>query len=144
MKYHFKIHKEQKGFSAQCIELEGCVTEADTLEELKDNMKEALELYIEEPSDSKDLAALPDETIKKTKNIIAIPLDPQIALGFLVRYYRIKLGISQQEAAQKMGFSNLYSYQRLEASKCNPSLKILSKIKQIFPNFSVDYALNVK
>ena len=31
----------------------------------------------------------------------------------------MKHGISQREAAQKMGFSNLYSYQRLEAFKCN-------------------------
>lgn len=33
------------------------------------------------------------------------------------------------------------SYQRLESKKCNPSLKILSRIKKIFPEFSIDYAL---
>lgn len=61
MKYHFKIHKEGKGYWAQCIELEGCITQADSRKELKKRMQEALNLYIDEPVDSKDLAALPDE-----------------------------------------------------------------------------------
>lgn len=143
MKYHFKVHKEEIGYFAQCIELPGCITEGDTFEELQENMQDALNLYIEEPETSKDLAKLPDEAIRGSKNIIEVPVNPQIALAFLVRYFRIKLGLSQQEAAEKMGFSNLYSYQRLEAAKCNPSLKMLSKIKQTFPDFSVDYALSV-
>lgn len=48
MNYHFKIHKEGKGFWAQCIEFEGCITQADDLKSLKNNMQEALNLYIEE------------------------------------------------------------------------------------------------
>ena len=64
MKYHFKVHKEKKGFWAQCIELAGCVTEADSMEELQKNMQEALNLYVEEPKDSKELAVLPDESIQ--------------------------------------------------------------------------------
>ena len=67
MKYHFKIQKEDKGYFAQCIELPGCITQGETLEELQRNMREALNLYIEEPEDSKDLAALPDEKIKRSK-----------------------------------------------------------------------------
>jgi antitoxin HicB len=42
MKYHFKIHKEGKGFWAECIELSGCFTEADSKEELRKNMHEIL------------------------------------------------------------------------------------------------------
>jgi len=41
-----------------------------------------------------------------------------------------------------MGFDTIYSYQRLEAKKCNPTLKIISKIKKIFPDFSIDYAVS--
>ena len=72
MKYHFKIHKEDGGFWAQCLELHGP---------------------------------------------------------------------TQQEAVTKMGFETIYSYQRLEAGKCNPSLKMLYRIKKVFPEFSIDYAL---
>lgn len=48
MKYHFKIHKKGNGFWAQCIEFPGCVTEGDTIQELQANMREALNLYLQE------------------------------------------------------------------------------------------------
>jgi predicted RNase H-like HicB family nuclease len=32
MKYHFKIHREKAGFWAECLELDGCVTQADNRE----------------------------------------------------------------------------------------------------------------
>jgi antitoxin HicB len=142
MKYHFKVHKEGKGFWAQCIELGGCVTEADSIAELEKNMQEALNLYMEEPVDSKELAPLPDESIQNSRSIFEVALDPEIAFSFMVRYCRIKHGLTQREAAKKMGFDTIYSYQRLEARRCNPSLRIISKIKQIFPEFSIDYAVS--
>ena len=51
--------------------------------------------------------------------------------------------MTQNQAAKKMGFDTLYSYQRLEAKKCNPSLKMLSKVKKAFPDFAIDYALGI-
>lgn len=93
MKYHFKIHKEGKFFWAQCIELEGCITQATGMLELYKNMQEALNLYIQEPDDSADLSPLPDISIRKSKNIVEIPLDPQIVFSFMVRYCRIKQGM---------------------------------------------------
>jgi|694.fasta_scaffold06861_2 antitoxin HicB len=142
MKYHFKVHKEGKGYWAECIELVGCITEADSMEELQKNMQEALNLYVEEPEDSKELASLPDESIQAARNIVEVALDPQIAFAFMVRYYRFKHGLTQQQAAKKMGFETIYSYQRLEGKRCNPSLKIITKIKRAFPDFSVDYAVS--
>ena len=141
MKYHFKIHKEDDGFWAQCLELEGCVTQGDSIEELNKNMEEALNLYVSEPEDSKEFAAFPNHSIKRAKNVVEVPLEPEVAFSFLVRYYRIKHGLTQYQAAKKMGFDNLNSYQRLERKKCNPSLKILSRVKAIFPEFSLDFAI---
>ena len=40
-----------------------------------------------------------------------------------------------------MGFDTLYSYQRLETKKCNPSLKIISKVKSVYPELSIDSIL---
>src|SRR5579859_4372106 len=139
MIYHFKIHKEKGGFWAQCIELPGCATQGDSMKELKANMQDALNLYIEEPSDSRELATLPDDSIKASKNIVKVPLDPQIAFAFLIRHFRIKHGLTQQEAADKMGFETLYSYQRLEAKRSNPSLKMIARVQEVYPDFSVDY-----
>ncbi|HSX04806.1 MAG TPA: type II toxin-antitoxin system HicB family antitoxin [Rhabdochlamydiaceae bacterium] len=142
MKYHFRIRKEKRGFSAQCIELEGCITEGDSFKELQKNMQEALNLYIQEPEDSEDLAPLPNESIRKSKFLVEVALDPEIAFSFLVRYYRFKHGMTQYQVAKKMGFDKIYSYQRLESKKCNPTLKMISMIKKVFPDFSIDYAVS--
>lgn len=140
MKYHFRVSKEKDGYSAQCIELEGCVTQGNFKKELYANMQEALNLYIQEPESSKDLAELPDDSIRRSKNVVEVPLDPSIAFAFLVRYHRLKHGWTQEQVAKKMGFDTIYSYQRLEKKKCNPTLKIINMVKQTFPEFSLDFA----
>jgi predicted RNase H-like HicB family nuclease len=94
MKYHFKIHKEGNGFWANCLELLGCVTQADSMEELRKNMQEALNLYIDDPVDSKRLAALPDDTISLSRSVVEVPVDPSIAFAFMVRYNRIMEGLT--------------------------------------------------
>lgn len=142
MKYHFIVHKEGKRFWAQCIELEGCITQADSRKELDKRMEEALHLYIEEPADSKDLAAFPDDSISLSRNVVEVEVDPSVAFAFIVRYNRIKEGLTQQEAADKLGFEHINSYQRLESKRCNPTLRILSLLKKAFPNFSIDFALS--
>jgi hypothetical protein len=80
---------------------------ADSLEELYENMQEALNLYIEEPVDSKCLAAFPDDSIKTSKNIVEVLLNPNIAFAFLIRYFRIKHGLTQKETLKRMGFNKI-------------------------------------
>ena len=62
MHYHFKVNKETNGYWAQCIELDGCITQADTLDELKANMEEVLNLYLDEPNTSDMIFSLPNQT----------------------------------------------------------------------------------
>jgi predicted RNase H-like HicB family nuclease len=45
------IEKDEYGYYAYCPELEGCQTQGDSLEETINNMKEAIELYLETMSD---------------------------------------------------------------------------------------------
>ena len=40
MFYHFEFFEEENGYWANCIELKGCITQADTFQELEENMKE--------------------------------------------------------------------------------------------------------
>ncbi len=142
MNYHFKIYKEEDGgYWTHGVELDTCVTQGATKDELYENMQDALNTYIDEPEDSVYLAPLPDGTIKCTDDIVEVPVDPQIALAFLIRLNRIKHGLTQQDAADRLGFENIYSYQRLESSKANPTLTTLAKIKKLFPAISFDYAL---
>jgi len=46
-KVNIIIEKDDFGYYAYCPEFQGCQTQGDTFEEVMDNIKEAVELYIE-------------------------------------------------------------------------------------------------
>ena len=50
MKYIVLIHEdiESKGYWGECPELPGCYSQGETIEELMEHMKEAVELYLDE------------------------------------------------------------------------------------------------
>ena len=45
--YHFSVivEKDEDGYFASCNELQGCVTQGDTYEEVIDNIKDAISLH---------------------------------------------------------------------------------------------------
>ena len=55
MNYKFTIivEKDEDGFFAYAPELEGCHTQGDTFEEAMENMKEAVEAYLESLPESR-------------------------------------------------------------------------------------------
>lgn len=140
MKYHFRIHKGEKFPWAQCIEGKWA-TQGETREQLDFNMKEMLDLVLDEPEDSKWIPPMPDPTIKG-RNIVEVEVDPKIAMAMMVRVSRLRSGLTQREAARRMGIANVSQYQRLESGKtANPELGTLVKLKKLFPDFSVDFVL---
>jgi predicted RNase H-like HicB family nuclease len=140
MTYHFTLHKEDNGYWAECCELEGCVSEANTLEELSAACEESLNLFLEEPTDTKFVFPLPNEDLDSQKNVLQIAVEPEIALAVLLRYYRSNSHMTQKQAAELMGMKNVYSYQRLER-KSNPTLSIMKKIRAVFPEIKLEYLL---
>ncbi|MCK4384624.1 MAG: type II toxin-antitoxin system HicB family antitoxin [candidate division Zixibacteria bacterium] len=46
------IERDESGYYAYCPELEGCQSQGDTLEEVLDNIKEAIGLYLETLSEN--------------------------------------------------------------------------------------------
>jgi predicted RNase H-like HicB family nuclease len=145
MKYHFKYEKDERGgYWGECIELKGCLSQGATLEELHDNFKEALELYIDEPEDSKKVFPLPKKSLEKKKGIMSVEVDPQTALAFLIKQDRLRSGVNQKDRAKELGFKNLYGYQVLEDStKINPEFKTLIWLKKKFPQISFDDIMDV-
>lgn len=142
MKYHFKIHKEKNSYWAECIELLGCRTQGNSIKELGLNMHECLNLFLEEPKDSKTSFPLPKKGLKG-RNIVMVSVDANVAFAFLLRQIRLKHHMTQKEAARiVLGSNRVYSYQRLESSKtANPELKTLVMIKKIFPEFDLEQIL---
>lgn len=142
MKYHFRIHKEKKGYWAEGVEISWAHTQGDTMEELKANMKEVLELCLEEPDDkSTFIPPMPNASIKG-RNIVEVSPDARIGLAAMIRKERIDAKLSQKQVATKLGIKHISQYQRLESGKtANPELGTLVKLKSVFPDFSVDLVL---
>lgn len=139
MVYHFKVHKESRGYWAECVELKGCQTQGDTMEELKINAGEALNLFLSEPEETGVLFPLPLRKTKKDSKVFQVPVEPGVALSLMLKHLRAKRKLTQQKTAELLGFANIYSYQKLESPKTsNPELKTLKKLKSFFPELRLD------
>jgi antitoxin HicB len=138
MTYHFRIHDENDLW-AECIELERCVTQGRDRLDLENNMREALNLYLEEPESSTVVFPKPASELYET-NVVAVEVDPSVAFSLQLRQLRLRRNMTQKEAAERLGMRNLYSYQRLER-RSNPSLATIKKVKNLFPDFSLDSVL---
>jgi antitoxin HicB len=139
MRYHFKVHKEGSGFWAECIELKGCVSQASSRKKLEANLKEALNLFLSEPESSKIIFPPPKDFKKKPSNVIAIPVDPKVALAVNIRNLRLRHGYTQKQIQEKLSLNNLYSYQRLEEVDSNPTLATLVMLKKVYgEEFGID------
>jgi predicted RNase H-like HicB family nuclease len=62
-KVNVVIEKDEYGYYAYSPELEGCQTQGDTLEEVLNNIKEAISLYLETLSEDKMKALLSKEIL---------------------------------------------------------------------------------
>ena len=143
MRYHFRIHKEKKGYWAESLEQGlGVSTQGNTLAELETNLREALNLALNEPDDSKWVPPMPDESFQG-KNVLSISVEPRIALATLIRISRLKQGLTQRRAADKMGIKHIRQYQLLESGNANPGLGTLVKLKKTYPELSLDAAATV-
>jgi len=66
MKYKVIIHAvEEGGYWAEVPSLPGCFTQGETFEEVKENIREAIEVYLE--SQEKDLVGL-----RKTDKVVSV------------------------------------------------------------------------
>ncbi|MCX6105478.1 MAG: type II toxin-antitoxin system HicB family antitoxin [Proteobacteria bacterium] len=139
MKYHFKYKKAKEGgYWAQCVEISGCITQGDTMDELQVNMEDALNTMLDEPGESKLVFELP-HAIVRGRNILKVAVRPNVAFAFLLRQVRLRAGVTQTKAAKMLGFKNIYSYQRLESARnTNPRLDLIVRVKAVFPDFDLE------
>jgi antitoxin HicB len=142
MQYHFKIYKEPFLYWAECIELEGCNTQGNTKNELLKHMKEALDLYLDEPENSRLITPRPQKGLKG-RNIVEISVDPHVAWASALRNARMRRGMTQKDVAKSLDFKSVYAYQKLESSKtANPEYATIVKIKKVFPELDLEDLLS--
>jgi antitoxin HicB len=138
MRYHFKVRKESRGYSANCIELEGCRSQGSNKEELRKNIAEALNLFLSEPADSKLIFPRPKAKVSG-KNILEVAVDASVAIANRIREVRLENELTQNAMKDRLGIKNLSNYQRLEdPDRANPEWSTLLLIKREFPDFYVD------
>jgi antitoxin HicB len=136
MYYHFNVHKEKKGYWAECVELEGCFTQAENLTELKKNMEEALNSHLLEPVESHFIFPEPKKRTSKTYEPVKVR--PEIAFPLLLRNFRLTKRMKQHDFKKILGFDNVFQYQRLEKiGGANPSLKTICLLKEKFPGLKI-------
>ena len=141
MKYHFRIHREGTGYWAECLELDGCLTQGDGRDHLQLMMEDALAAYLHEPESSKHIFPMPNPVLKG-RNIVTARVDPKVALAMVLRQSRLQMKLTQRQVADRLGIKHIFQYQKLESAKtANPELATLAKLKSVFPNLSVDFVL---
>ncbi|OAQ20030.1 type II toxin-antitoxin system HicB family antitoxin [Thermosulfurimonas dismutans] len=72
MKVTVIIEKDEFGYYAYCPELKGCHTQGDTLDEVLENIKEAVELYLETLDEE-------EKRILLNKEILTTSLEVRVA-----------------------------------------------------------------
>jgi predicted RNase H-like HicB family nuclease/DNA-binding XRE family transcriptional regulator len=137
MKYHFKIHQEDDGFWAECLELDGCVTQAINQSKLYKNCKEVLNLFLEEPSDSEIIFPLPKASLDDEKDTIKVEVNLEIALSILLQNFRINSKMTQTEFAKVLGMKDTSSYQKLKKRPRQTS-KVINKIRANIPEIELN------
>ncbi|AFY43052.1 type II toxin-antitoxin system HicB family antitoxin [Nostoc sp. PCC 7107] len=63
------IEKDEYGYYAYCPELPGCQSQGNSLEEVQENIKEAVELYIETLSNAEKQALQNKEVLTMTLEV---------------------------------------------------------------------------
>jgi predicted RNase H-like HicB family nuclease/DNA-binding XRE family transcriptional regulator len=126
IKYQAKIFKDEERYSVIFPDLPGCFSDGGTLEEAKENAREALSLYLEEARDPK--WEVPKAKSRRGKQYFWIVPFEDVAIPLMIRHARLKHGISQRVLAKKLGMT-VQQLQKLEMpGMSNPTIKTLVQI----------------
>ena len=125
-----KLIKEDQSYLVEFPDLPGCLTEGHSLEEAKNNAKDALTGYL--ASIFERNFKIPEPSKIKGRNIYMIEPEPEVTIPIILRRLREKKKLTQEDIAKVLGIS-YQAYQRLEKpGKSNPTLKTLERLAKVF------------
>lgn len=133
MKYNFEVIKEENGYSAHCLEIEGLRTQGDTWQELEQNITEVFELWFSDVTDYEEIPKPSPDVHSENVRSFSVPLD--VAFRLELYWYRKEKGLSQREIAKYLGYkdNSLRAYQKIERGVSIPSLTVLDQITKQVP-----------
>ena len=80
------IEKDEHGYYAYCPELEGCQTQGDSIEEVMENIKEAIELYLETLSEDEIKRMVKDAEENKNIDLMIFSECFQVKICYIGRF----------------------------------------------------------
>lgn len=116
---------EDKVYQVEFPDLPSVITYGETLEEAKQNGREALTGILSSMLDRNRPIHRPSNL--SGKNIYLVTPDASVATPILLRWAREDEDLTLEQLAQRVGVS-YQSLQRLERPGANPSIKTLAKV----------------
>lgn len=91
------MRQESTCLLGECLEIESCHSQGDTIPILKKMLKEALDLTLDEPASSNLMFPTPNSEYDTKRDIVSISVDNRIAFALLVRQNRISKRMTKKE-----------------------------------------------
>ena len=130
--YPALFHPDENGFWVEFPDLDGCVTEGNSLEDAKIMAKETLSSVLESMDSRK--FSIPKPSVIKGKNVFYIEPELKVAFAISLKQERERLRLTQKQAAEKANIKWAF-YQRIEnPRKSNPTLSTIEKLRAVFPD----------
>lgn len=128
LKYPAIIHNDPDGLWVEFPDLQGCLTQGETMDELLYMAKDAMSAMLSVMLDEGD--EIPEPSRLKGENSIYIDVPLEIEIPIMLKKYRKSKGLTQGNIAEnlKVTYQNI---QKLEKSKSNPTIKTLKKIADV-------------
>ena len=134
IKYPAKIvfNEEDSVYDVEFPDLPGCLTYGETLEDAKKNATEALTGYLASIEVREQGIPYISQIKHNKNNLYYIRPDSNVAFSIWIKESRLKQGMTQKEAAEKIGIK-YQAYQRYERPETsNPTLKMIEKFQKLF------------
>lgn len=130
MFYPAIVHNEDNIWWCEFPDLEGLFVQEDTYEKMVKSAKDVLDGYLES-LDSRKIR-IPAPSNLSGDNIINVEVKLNIGFAISLKLLREKLGLTQQEVAERTGIK-WAMYQRIEnPRKSNPTLSTIEKLQKVF------------
>jgi len=126
IEYQAKLHKEGSGYWVEFPDLAGCFTQGDSRDEVLENAREALSLWLEEARDPQ--WKIPVPKARRGKQYVWVAPYESVSIPLMIRQARQRKGLSQRELAKRLGMS-VQQLQKLECpGKSNPTMRTLAAV----------------
>lgn len=121
---------EDNGYFVEFVDLPGCITEGETLDDALSNSREALTGFLASLFERN--LPIPEPSQVRKKNIHYVEPEPEVGIPVMLRKLRENSKLTQSDVARVLGIT-YQAYQRLEKpGKSNPTVKTLERLARVF------------